>query len=105
MAPGEEAMGRSVIALDRQGLFKKSRGLRSLCRHRHEDMRKRAQYEVIGVQIFRPFPFDAFDLCITQAWFDRADDVQSDFVLEGENVIERTVISFGPYVNAGFGLD
>jgi len=58
-----------------------------------------------GVQTFWPFPFDALDLRFAQARFDRTDDVQGDFVLEGENVVERTVISFGPYMNAGFGLD
>jgi hypothetical protein len=58
-----------------------------------------AQNEIIGIQIFRPFPFDALDLRFTQARFDRADDVQGDFVLESKNVVEWAVISFGPDMN------
>ena len=102
MAPGQEAMGAGVIALECQSPFKKGHGLRRVCRHRQDDVRKCAQNEIIGIQIFWPFPFDALDLRFTQARFDRTDDVQGDFVLECENVVERTVISFGPYMNAGF---
>ena len=98
-------MGDGVIAFDFQGPFKKRHGLLRLCRHRHEDEGKCAQNEIIGIQIFWPLPFDALDLRFTQARLDRTDDVQGDFVLEGENVVERTVISFGPDMNAGFGLD
>jgi hypothetical protein len=98
-------MGAGVIALDCQSPFKKRHGLRGVCRHHQEDVRKCAQNEIIGIQIFRPFAFDALDLRFTQARFDRTDDVQGDFVLQGKNVVERTVISFGPDMNAGFGLD
>ena len=87
-------MGAGVIGLEGQGPFKKRHGLRRLLRQ--EDMRKCAQNKVISVQIFRPFAFDALDFRFTQARFDRTDDVQGDFVLEGENVLEPTVISFGP---------
>ena len=57
------------------------------------------------MQVFRPFAFDALDLCFTQARFNRADDVQGDFVLQSKNIIERVIIFFGPNMNAGFGLD
>src|ERR1700722_5535231 len=55
--------------------------------------------------MFRSLPFDALDLRFTQARHDRTDDVQSDFVLEGKDVVERTIVSLGPDMNAGFGLN
>src|ERR1700685_4483424 len=105
MAPGEKAMSAGVIAFDCQGSLKKRARLRRPRRHRQENVGKCAQNEVISVQVFRTFAFDALDLSFTQARFDRADDVQGDFVLESKNIIERAIVFFGPNMNAGFGLD
>jgi hypothetical protein len=68
-------------------------------------MRKCAQNEIVGVKIVRPFAFDVLDLRGAQARLDRANDRQSDLVLQREYIVERTVIALGPKMRAGLRLD
>jgi hypothetical protein len=42
---------------------------------------------------------------VAQARLDRADDAQGNLVLQFEDVVERAVISLGPDMRAGRGLD
>ena len=49
--------------------------------------------EVVGRFASRPFALDH-----TKLGLDRGDDGLGDLVLQGENVVQFSVVAFGPYV-------
>src|SRR5207247_1103769 len=57
------------------------------------------------VQAVRPLPSGAFDLCITQARLDDADDADRQLVLDSEDVVERSVVTVRPDVGGGPRVD
>ncbi len=63
------------------------------------------QHEIVRVEAVRPLAFDALHFGPTQVRLDGADDIQGDFVLNLENVIERTVEALAPKMASAFRLD
>jgi len=98
-------LGKAVIGFKGERALKQRHRLLSLFRHHGIDVRQRAQHEVVGIETVRPLTLDALDLGLPEARLDRADRAQRDLILECENIIERPVVTLGPDVRAGLGLD
>ena len=81
----------SLIVSGRLGRFMQDEcGRLSLSRKR-VDMRKRAQVEIIRVEIVRPLASGPFHFRAPQAGFDRTDDTADNPVLKIEDILERPV--------------
>jgi hypothetical protein len=104
VAPGEQAMGASVVGLQRQRPLEQRHRLGCLLRRGNVDMRKGTQNEVVGIEIVRPFALNARYLRVTQTRLDGTHHAQRDFVLQRKNVIESAVVALRPKMNAGFSL-
>jgi len=95
VAKREVAMGEAIIGLEREGAFEQRHCDPRLFRHRRVGVGQRAQHQVVGIEIFRPLALDALDLGVPEARLDGTDRAKRDFILQGENIIERTVIALG----------
>ena len=88
-------MGEAVIGLEREGAFEQRHGDARLFRHRGVGMGQRPQHKVVGTKIVGPLTLDALNLGVPEARLDGTDRAKRDFILQGENIIERTVIALG----------
>src|SRR5262249_46918018 len=97
-------MGPRIARLDRERALQKRQRLRYTLRHGHI-AGDRTQQQIVGVKIFRPLTFDALDFCGTQARLHGTNDCERHLVLEGEDIVKRAIVSFGPEMGTGFRLD
>src|SRR5207237_7821826 len=105
VAPGSSGLCRWIIRLQCERLVEEGECLIRLARHRDISVWQGPQIEIVGVETFRALAPGALDLGVAQARLDRADDAQGNLVLQFEDVVERAVISLGPDMRAGRGLD
>src|ERR1700719_3691196 len=56
--------------------------------------------QVLGRLPSRPLPLDGTNLRL-----DGCHDPIGDLILNGENVLQRSIVSFGPNMDAGFSVD
>src|SRR5262245_57727235 len=68
-------------------------------------MRNGAQHKIIRVETIRPVALDALNLRIAQTWLNCANDAQTDFVLQCEEVFELAVIALSPNMCSRCGVD
>ena len=66
---------------------------------------RRAQHEVVGIEIFGTFAFSPFDFGASHAGFDCRDSAQGYLVLQCKYVVHRTVVALGPDMSAGLRVD
>src|SRR5450755_627749 len=98
-------MGFGIVRIDLERFPEQfERGRPSLWRIRIR-MRKRAQVEVIRVEIVRPLASGPVDLRSPQARFNRTDDTGDNPVLKIEDILDRPVELYCPQMCAGFRFD
>src|SRR6185312_434664 len=78
---------------------------RHLRRHPGIDIGLSLQDEIIGIEAIRPLAPDALDFGAAQARLDRPNDIQSDLVLQRENIVELPVETLAPQMTARARLD
>src|ERR1700730_8723606 len=76
-----------------------------MLRHPFVDLGLHLQNKIIGVETVRPLAIHAFDFGETQARLDRTDDGQRDLVLKGEDIVRLSVVTLGPYMRSGCGIN
>ena len=100
-APREHCVGGRIIRLELQRLFEERQCPRCLLRHRQVTVPRRAQHQVVSVEILGSFARDPRHLGLSQARLDRPDDAERDLVLQGEDVVELAVVTLRPQMRAG----
>ena len=96
VAPGEQSVSQGIVGLEGQRLFKQRQRLACLVGHRSVNVRRGPKYEVVGVEAIWPRTPDTLDLGITQTRLDRTHDIESNFILQVEDVFDASVIALGP---------
>src|SRR5262249_38743064 len=66
---------------------------------------KRAVVGLPGIQAVRMPAADSLLFRLRHCWLNRTDDAGGDFVLDGKDVDEITVIALSPHMCAGTGFD
>ena len=89
-------MRQRVIGFHLKRAIKKRQRLRGPVRHRRIDVRKGAEHKVIGVEVIRSLALGPFDLGLAEARLDGSDHADGEFVLKGENVVQRAFVAVGP---------
>ena len=74
-------------------------------RHGCIEERQRSQHEIVGVQALGALALHALDLGRPEAWLDRPNDCERQFVLQHEDIVESPIISFGPEMRPGSRID
>ena len=97
-------MRQRVVRIDCECALEQRHAERAV-RHSCIRERRRAQHKVVGVEIIGPFALDALNFGLTQARLDRGNHTRRQFVLQREDVVERSVVTIGPDVAPGLRFD
>jgi hypothetical protein len=68
-------------------------------------MREGLEQQIVGVEVLGPLALDALDLGLAQARLYGGEHAHGELVLDGEDVVQRAVVTFRPDVPAGLRLD
>ena len=107
IGPGETGVGAGVVGIELDRLLVKAAGGEVVLGRESEPQLAPTQNQVVGLEVAGPLarapgaaPFGGVEFS-----GERGDDLARDLVLNGEDVLERAVVAFGPQVMPGRRLD
>ena len=77
----------------------------SILRYKGVDKRHALQHEIICIEIVGALSLDPFNLDLSETWLDYRDHTHRYVILHDKNIIKQTVVTLGPNVDSGLGLD
>jgi len=103
--PTDQGRGRRVGGVDCKSPLQQRDALANCRRGVLVRKRKGTQIQIVRVKVFDRLAGRPLDLGLAQLRLDRADHVTCHLVLQGEDIIERTVETVGPDMRSGCRVD
>src|SRR6185437_14993520 len=105
LTPCSVAMSGRIVRLSCERFLKQGEPSRCAFRHYAVSQWDSAQDQIVRTEVTGSFTLYALDFCLAKAWLNRTNNAQRDFVLQGENVVKRTVETLRPKMHAGLGIN
>ena len=105
VAPGDEPVHDGIIRFQPDRFFQQDKRLVGVFGHRGRYERQCPEKQVVGIEVVGPLAPCTLDFSFAQGWLDGADDAHCQFVLECEDVAQRTIVTVGPDIRRSCGVD